>query len=331
MFFSRPNAAPLTEEQWHTSAVRLRPEVKFLYGDESLPNAAFIEDRLSGVRHPATLWQVAIAEKLDGRFTWQAIRNVIEGSNQLNLVEVDEFFDWLRSHHLLEPVAAAPKRKSDHRRRRRTSRPDKKRQPKPPKTAAPSFDNESWLFGQTPNFLVSSTVIVLLTLLIWTRLDPLPDRAPAPPALEVPSRESDFLPGTIVTANTGGVLTDLLVSDGDAVRKGDVIARIQDPSDLNRIEDLRREIGESRIRRDHHYAKDAKMMWRGEIIHLSELTRKLGQHQAEMRTFEMTAPVTGVVTTAESCSQVGSIIAPGAVLMSVVSDLPEHPEILAKR
>lgn len=327
MMFSRTHTDPSeSEEHWSNSPIALRSEVKVLYGDASSVNGAFLEDPLSGHRFPLNAWQLAITERLDGRFSLSDLRTAIETGGQLSLFKADEFFDWMRNNHLLEPVAPAPKPKSDSRRRRRL-RPNKRRHSPPPKVANPSFDNESWLFGPPAQFLFGSTIAITLALLVWSSIErsSLPEVTQTEPSAKL----EEPLPGTIVKTSTGGVLTDIFVSDGDSVREGDVIARIEDPADLDRIENLRHEIGVSRVRRDHHYAEGAKMMWRGEVIHLSELTRELGQHQAEMNAIEMVAPITGVIVTAESCSRLGSMVEPGSVILSVVSDQPEDPSILA--
>jgi hypothetical protein len=118
-------------------------------------------------------------------------------------------------------------------------------------------------------------------------------------------------------ASCAGVLSEVLVQDGDKVEAGDLVARIEDPREVASLERLRQELGECRLRRDRFYQERDRRSYINELQRMATISREIGGHQASVFLAELRAPAAGEVITGHHCDQIGSWITEGDVLLRV--------------
>ncbi len=114
-----------------------------------------------------------------------------------------------------------------------------------------------------------------------------------------------------------GVITELLVRDGDEVRSGDVLARVADPMAIATRDDLRTLLGEFRASRDAFYAAGDLVAYLRESKAIARLTRELSIWEQQSGAVELRAPIDGRIRRGWFAEAVGDRVTPGEVLMAI--------------
>lgn len=129
--------------------------------------------------------------------------------------------------------------------------------------------------------------------------------------------------GVPVRASCGGVIKEVLVRDGDAVRSGDILARIADPVAQATRDDLRRLMGECRVSRDAYYRAGDLVSYLRESKALARLANEVSEWELRSGIVDLRAPVDGLVHQRKFfVERVGDPVNPGDVLMTIeVSDV----------
>lgn len=121
-----------------------------------------------------------------------------------------------------------------------------------------------------------------------------------------------------IRAASPGILTEVLVRDGDRVAKGEVVARIQDAGALKTLGDLRRELGEYRVRRDDFYGAGDWEAYIAVVHKIVELSQRIGEQEAASRPVELRSPVAGEVEADLAIGRsVGAEIGGGELIVKV--------------
>lgn len=114
-----------------------------------------------------------------------------------------------------------------------------------------------------------------------------------------------------------GVITELLVRDGDVVRSGDVLARVADPMAIATRDDLRTLLAEFRVRRDEFYIAGDLVAYLRESKAMARLTRELSEWERQSGAVDLKAPINGKVRRGWFAEAVGDRVTPGEVLMAI--------------
>ncbi|MCB1076453.1 MAG: biotin/lipoyl-binding protein [Verrucomicrobiae bacterium] len=117
-----------------------------------------------------------------------------------------------------------------------------------------------------------------------------------------------------------GVVTQVLVRDGDRVRAGDVLARIVDPMARATRDDLRSQLGECRMRRDRFYKAGNLVAYLKESQALAKLAGLVSEWEVESGPVVLRAPIDGLVKQRLQPDSVGGQVSPGDVLMTIETD-----------
>ncbi|MCB1065775.1 MAG: biotin/lipoyl-binding protein [Verrucomicrobiae bacterium] len=123
-----------------------------------------------------------------------------------------------------------------------------------------------------------------------------------------------------------GIITEILVTDGDEVKPGDVLALVVDPMAQSTRDDLRRMLGECRMRRDRFYASGDPVAYLRESKALARLTRELSEWEQQSGAISLRAPIEGRVRLGEIRENVGDRVSPGEVLMTIQTPDPVASE-----
>ncbi|MCB1231287.1 MAG: biotin/lipoyl-binding protein [Verrucomicrobiae bacterium] len=128
-----------------------------------------------------------------------------------------------------------------------------------------------------------------------------------------------------------GVITDLLVRDGDEVKSGDVLARVADPMARATRDDLRVLLGECRMRRDRFYREGDPVAYLRETKAMARLTRELSEWEQQSDAVALRAPISGRVRRGWFAEAEGDRVSPGEVLMAIetVGDAEGAGDLLA--
>jgi len=127
-----------------------------------------------------------------------------------------------------------------------------------------------------------------------------------------------------------GIITSVLVREGDQVRAGDVLARIADPMAQATCDDLRQQLGESRMMRDQYYGAGDLVAYLRESKSMAHLAATLGEWEAKSSTVALRAPVDGRIRHKFFSEVVGNPVQPGDVLMTIeAADVTTSDELVA--
>lgn len=137
--------------------------------------------------------------------------------------------------------------------------------------------------------------------------------------------------GVPVRVWCGGVITEILVRDGDQVQAGDILALVADPLARSTRDDLRRLLGECRVRRDGFYASGDPVAYLRESKAMARLTGLLSEWELQSGPVALRAPVDGRVRQRLFGEEVGDQVDPGEVIMTIEppEDDPALPTELA--
>ena len=114
-----------------------------------------------------------------------------------------------------------------------------------------------------------------------------------------------------------GVITEILVRDGDQVRSGDILARVADPMARETRDDLRRLLGECRVQRDRFYQQGDLVAYLRETKAMARLTGLLSEWEVDSGPVVLRAPVDGRIRQRLFSEEVGDAVRPGDVLMTI--------------
>lgn len=114
-----------------------------------------------------------------------------------------------------------------------------------------------------------------------------------------------------------GVITDLMVRDGEEVKSGDILARVADPMARATRDDLRTLLGECRMRRDRFYQDGDPVSYLRETKAIARLTRELSQWEQQSDSVPLRAPISGKVRRNWFAESVGDRVSPGDILLAI--------------
>lgn len=301
-----------TKDCWESlndSVFRLRSGLRFRAEGPENDFTCFLEDSTLGRSYVMSKWQRWFIELIESRTPAQdAARLVIGCFPELVTREtIVRFFDWLEKRKLLQKVATFDL-ETGHREE---------------KTNPPTVPGIGRFRFQKKPILMNSAAVILIAIGLWTlspsfRISSSPkDVAASSAAVESGGGMLEFNQVVPIRATTAGVLTEVLVRDGDAVDAGDILVRIEDPIAIQNLQDLKLELGECRVRRDRYYRTGNREKYTAELHRIADFSRRIGSHEAEMTLAEMRAPVAGLVETEVLCGRIGAEVARGDMLLTV--------------
>ncbi len=122
-----------------------------------------------------------------------------------------------------------------------------------------------------------------------------------------------------VRAWCDGVITELMVMEGDDVKPGDVLAVVADPMALSTRDDLRHLLGDCRIRRDAFYQSGDPAAYLSESRTLARLARELSEWELQCGPVVLRSPIEGRVHYGKPSETVGARVTSGDVIMTIES------------
>ena len=293
-------------ESLNDSPIRLRSGLRFRAEGPGNDWMCFLEDSDGGRSFAMSPWQRWFVELVESKTpVWDAARFVMATFPEVvSEVAVRRFVGWMLDEKLFEKISTI---------RAQTTPPA---ETTPLETGTLGGLSLLGMKGRLSRFSMNGIAILLISLGAWM-LNPAADEpmAGGSSAENIATKEADLV--VPIRAVSSGILAEVYVQDGDEVIEGDLIARIDDPVELQRLQDLKLQLGESRIRRDRFYQAAAKAEYQAELRKIAQLSRQIGISQAQASLAEMRAPVTGLVETEVLCGKVGSEIIQGDVLLQV--------------
>lgn len=303
--------------------LRMRADLRFRQLRPANLPACMLEDLESGRSYALSPWQRRLIELLDGTLIMGDVVRQIAGEfpDLANEATVSRFIDWLREQRMIAVDIGEDwemiKTKEGLSQEVQTVQPPK-------------------FFSYVRMAHLGMNTIAFLVFLagVW-KLSP----ASGPAFAGAGKAEEGTFPATAkgvakagaipIRASSAGVITEVLVQDGDHVDEGDLLARIEDPRRLDAVQALRRELGECRLRRDRLFRTGEVIAYQEELWKISDITRQIGLAQADALTAEMRAPISGQIETGILCGRIGGEVADGDVLLRVFPREEVDPDLLA--
>lgn len=150
------------------------------------------------------------------------------------------------------------------------------------------------------------------------------------PTVSAPAVVRDASGGE-VRAECPGFLAEIGAQDGDSVKAGDLLFRLENMQEMARLRKLESEIERSRLRREQFLAADQLASWQAEGRNLEALEATAAELRGFVATLERRAPRDGVVQCRQIASLEGTWIEPGRLLMSVGTDEMKEIVILSEQ
>jgi len=308
----------LSWESLNDFPIRLRSGLRFRAEGPGNDWICFLEDAEGGRSFAMSPWQRWFVELVDSKTPVQDAARMVMATfpDVVSDDAVRRFIGWMLDEQLFEKIATVPAKTT-------------------PPVENPAVETSSLsglrllAFGGRLNRISINGIAILLIALGAWMLNPAADEAPTEilNTAESTAQQPDLV--VPIRAVSSGILSEVLVRDGDEVREGDLVARIDDPVELQRLQDLKLQLGESRIRRDRFYQAAATAEYQAEMRRIAQLSRQIGISEALASLAEMRAPVTGLVETEVLCGKVGSDIIRGDVLFQVHLPDADARELLA--
>lgn len=126
--------------------------------------------------------------------------------------------------------------------------------------------------------------------------------------------------GGEVRVDCPGFLTQVLVTAGDTVREGDLLARLENREELSRLRILETEIGSSQIKRDQFLEEGRIAASQAETENLAALEEIASELRGYTASLELRASRAGVVESRHLDLLLGTWIEPGRELFSVAAE-----------
>jgi len=115
-----------------------------------------------------------------------------------------------------------------------------------------------------------------------------------------------------------GILSELYVRDGDKVYEGEILASIDNLEIRQVLTELRSALAECQDLRDEAYAEHDWREYRLQVLHMAEITQRMGQLRFQQEVTQLRAPHAGVIRADSNLSdKVGKVVTSGQLLMSV--------------
>lgn len=126
-----------------------------------------------------------------------------------------------------------------------------------------------------------------------------------------------FAEETILRAQASGFIREVLVQDGEAVRAGDRLIVLDNPTLVNEVVELERLANEALIQSRIYQQQHEIALSQTELKKHQELTEQLNEKRAEAAGLQVTAPFDGFVFKRQLGNRVGSFAKRGDELLTV--------------
>lgn len=137
------------------------------------------------------------------------------------------------------------------------------------------------------------------------------------PAIKSAPAIVQFADETLLRADASGFVSQLLVTDGQAVTKGQCLIVLDNPTLTNEVVELERLAGEAKVQY-RIYKKQKKLsLAMTELKKHEELNQQLAEKQAEANGLQVTAPFDGFVFQRNLDNMIGSFAKRGDPLISI--------------
>ncbi|MCB1233550.1 MAG: biotin/lipoyl-binding protein [Verrucomicrobiae bacterium] len=293
---------------------QLRRNLRFRFEH---PDQCFLDDPDTRHSYRLAIWQARFLGMLDGKTPVRdAVRVVIATyPTEATRQAIERIVLWLRDESTLLEKRAEHPRPSPL---RPHHAPDASGNPAPRRRPGKRRFRASRTLAHLAACLVAGVGVVKLAAFLETRRAALNEQA-----AETVAASPSSVP---VRASCDGVLTEILVHDGDLVSTGDVLVRIENPANLATMEELRRQLGECRSRRDRYAEAGDNPGYSREMERIALLSRQIGENEAAQPPSEIRAPVTGRIEAGIVCGHAGSLVATGDLILNVQ---PTEDELIA--
>ncbi len=155
-----------------------------------------------------------------------------------------------------------------------------------------------------------TTAIIAAAAVVAAMLIPGPNTATAPAIIE-------FDPLQVVRAKTDGFVRELAVCEGDAITRGQLLARLENEELLTIIAELRFRIAELRIKGQKFLLDENLSAYQTTVKDREAQQTRLEQLQREATSLEIRAEADGVVLTGDLLSMQGSFAKRGQALFTI--------------
>jgi hypothetical protein len=299
--------APKSEWDWLLqSTMRLKAGVGLRFDTRG---GYCLNDMRSGRFFGLESWQIRLLRGIDaGQPFADTVRDILSDFPQLvSRASISSFVRGLAQHDFIEIQGARRPSTESIARRRHLSR--------------------GWLSRWIPDisrfWIAEATAFALVVSGVWTQ-----QNGSATAADGTAPRSSSYAsaPETLAWGmETGvpvrvwcrGIITAMLVREGDAVQAGDILARVADPMAQATCDDLRQQLGESRVQRDQYYSEGNLVAYLRETKAMAQLAGVLGEWEAQSVPIALRAPVDGLIRHKIFAEGIGNPVRPGDVLMTI--------------
>jgi len=324
---------PLDRDEWEVllrAKLRLKPSVT-LHVEEGIRRgevapAGLAYDAAAGKTYSLAPWHCHFMHMMEGGCELEeTVRVVIAFFPAVACRErIREFVCWLESKNLAEVEWPHLRLQQVSAQGNAADRPDRSNSagPAPPihanageRKRKKNSRNFYWGFG------TATAAAVVIGFVVGNLFRVFPGEVFASASENVTAKQvapklAEAIP---VRAAAPGILTEVLVRDGDRIAKGDVVARIQDAEALKTLEELRRELGEFRVRRDEYYRAGNWDTYIEVVRTIVKLSQKIGEMEAASRPVDLRSPVSGEVETDRAIGRaVGEEIGGGELIFTVL-------------
>lgn len=300
--------APKSEWDWLLlSTMRLKPGVGLRFDTRG---GYCLNDMRSGRFFGLESWQIRLLRGIEaGQPFADTVRDILSDFPHLvSRAAIGSLVRGLAHHDFIEIQGA--------------------RRPQADPAAKRRHFSRGWLSRWIPDisrfWIAEATAFVLVVSGVWAQQYGFatPVDAASPGDLSTPAVAPKKLSwgletGVPVRVWCRGVITAILVREGDTVKAGDILARVADPMAQATCDDLRQQLGESRMQRDQYYREGDLVAYLRESKAMAQLAGVLGEWEAQSVPVALRAPVDGRIRHKIFTEGVGNPVQPGDVLMTI--------------